>query len=81
MNSLMLAVAMTCYQYGTITQCSDGTTAYQFGNQTQIVSPNNDRTTVYKFGNQYQIASYQSTPVVPVIPPVDSSLGVLKPFE
>jgi len=81
MKDLILAAAITCYNYGTITQCTDGTTAYQFGNQTQIISPSNDRATVYQFGNQYQIDSYQSAPVIPVIPPVDSGLRMLEPFK
>jgi len=80
MKDLILAAAVTCYNYGAnITQCSDGTTAYQYGNQTQIVSPNNDRTTVYQYGNQYQIDSYQNTQ--PFIPPIDSGLRVLEPFK
>ena len=80
MNALALAVAVTCYQYGTITQCTDGTTAYKFGNQTQIISPNNEQTTIYQFGNQTQIDS--NTPNV-VLPPIQTtpSLRVLKPFD
>lgn len=76
MKDVILAVAVTCYQYGTITQCTDGTTAYKFGNQTQIISPNNEQTTVYQYGNQYQIQPYQNAPVIPVIPSIPSLMGL-----
>ena len=33
------ADSVGCYQYGNITQCSNGVSAYQFGNITQIQTP------------------------------------------
>ena len=86
MKELILA-AVTCYNYGAnITQCDNGVTAYQYGNQTQIVGPNNDRTTVYEFGNQYQINNGMPTQIAPIpqpptIAPIQPSFGILKPFD
>ena len=84
MKELILA-AVTCYNYGAnITQCDNGVTAYQYGNQTQIVGPSNDRTTVYEFGNQYQINSTAPSPrIMPIQPPMamDPSFRVLEPFK
>lgn len=80
MKELILA-AVTCYNYGAnITSCDNGATAYQFGNQTQIVGPNNEQTTIYQFGNQTQIES--NAPNL-VLPPIQTapSLRVLKPFD
>ena len=36
---------VNCYQYGNITQCSNGVNAYQYGNITQIQVPNQSITT------------------------------------
>jgi len=33
------AGSVGCYQFGNITQCSNGVSAYQFGNITQIQTP------------------------------------------
>ena len=86
MKELILA-AVTCYNYGAnITQCDNGVTAYQYGNQTQIVGPSNDRATVYEFGNQYQINNGMPTQIAPIpqppaIAPIQPSFGTLKPFD
>jgi hypothetical protein len=62
--SLPASANVSCYTYGTITNCSDGTSMYDYGSMKQIMSPNQaGATTVYQYGNQTQITSpnsYQS---------------------
>lgn len=54
---LMLAMSspahatISCFTYGEITSCSDGTTAIDFGNMRQIISPNGNDATVYQYGD------------------------------
>ena len=39
LHGVAKADSVGCYQYGNITQCSNGVSAYQFGNITQIQTP------------------------------------------
>lgn len=54
--SFQAAANITCYTYGNVTSCTDGTSAYQYGNMTQILPPNGKpQITMYRYGNQTQI--------------------------
>lgn len=73
--------ATNCYQYGTITQCDNGVTAYQFGNQTQINLPNGSTQTIYQLGNVTMIdGTHNNLPIIPVIPSIQSP-SMLDPFH
>lgn len=39
LHGVAKADSVGCYQFGNITQCSNGVSAYQFGNITQIQTP------------------------------------------
>jgi len=65
--SFQAAANVTCYTYGNITNCSDGTSAYQYGNQTQIIPGNGQpMISAYTYGNQTQII----TPTQQLLPPI-----------
>lgn len=55
MKHLVLAAA-SCFSYGDITTCSDGTAAIDFGNMRQIISPNGQNATVYQYGDMTLIS-------------------------
>ena len=74
MIALAVALAVTCYNYGTVTQCSDGTVIYKYGNQIQIDPAN----------PQPSRQLEQQLPAIPAIEltqPIDLSPRVLEPFK
>ena len=76
MNALTLALApiVTCYNYGTVTQCSDGTIVYRYGNQMQIETFNQQPSRQLE-------SQLPATPAIEAIQPFDSGLRVLEPFK
>jgi len=76
MNALILALApiVTCYNYGTVTQCSDGTIVYRYGNQMQI-------DTINQQPSRQLESQLPATPAIEPIQPFDSGLRVLEPFK
>lgn len=74
MIALAVALAVTCYNYGVVTQCSDGTIIYKYGNQIQIDPAS----------QQPSRQLEQQLPAIPAIEsiqPIDLSPRVLEPFK
>ena len=56
--SFQATANVSCYTFGNITSCTDGTSVYDFGSMKQVIPPNNKPPiTVYQYGSQTQIIS------------------------
>jgi len=51
---------VSCYNYGTITNCTNGVTAYQYGSTiTSIHAPDQQPITAYRYGNITKIEALE----------------------
>lgn len=82
-TGLVHANNVTCLQTTGLTTCSNGVTAYDFGNMQQYTAPNGDSVTVWNNNiNRYQevpVSPYGIAPIQPIEP--IPSLRVLEPFK
>lgn len=54
--SFPVASNVACYQYGAVTSCTDGTTAYNYGTVTQVLPGNGSpQVTMYQYGNTIEV--------------------------
>ena len=66
--SFQVSANVTCYQYGNVTNCTDGTTAYNYGTVTQVLPGNGSpQVTLYQYGNTIEVVK----PLDFVPPPTD----------
>lgn len=75
--SFQASANVSCYTYGSITNCTDGSSVLDFGNMKQIISPTQGQTTVYQYGNSTQFIS----PTRPYQPSYGSGLRNLAPQQ
>lgn len=73
--SFPVASNVSCYQYGSVTSCTDGTTAYNYGTVTQVLPGNGQpQITMYQYGNTIEVVKpldFVPMPVeIPVVTPL-----------
>lgn len=74
--SAQAQATVSCFSSGEITNCSDGTTAIDFGNMRQIISPNGQDATVYQYGDMTLISPASYGPSNMGKNPVDDNLSI-----
>jgi len=74
--SAQVQATVSCFSYGEITNCSDGTTAIDFGNMRQIISPNGQDATVYQYGDMTLISPADFAPTNTGKSLVDDTLSI-----
>jgi len=77
---------VNCYNYGVVTNCTNGVTAYQYGSTiTSIHAPGQQPVTVYRYGNLTNISSPNTAIINPIIPSANSNIStesfVLEPLH
>jgi hypothetical protein len=78
--SFQAAADVTCYTYGSITNCSNGASAYQYGNVTQIIPGNGQpMISAYTYGNQTQIITPTQQILPPILPQIEQLNGLYSP--
>lgn len=73
--SFQVSANVTCYQYGNVTNCTDGTTAYNYGTVTQVLPGNGQpQITMYQYGNTIEVVrplDFVPMPIeIPIVTPL-----------